>query len=264
MERDPEPTIPGAVIWVTRPENQSALLCEMINNAGGRAVQFPVIEIIPLTVPQDNNKLQSEIETADIFIFVSRNAVLNVENLIEGFFSRIRDRQILAIGAGTKQELSRKGLANIVSTESGVGSEALLDLEQLQPDVIAGKNIVIVRGVGGRDKLEKTLQPLHVSVRYLEVYQRKLPDVDETTLAGAWELNPPDVIVVTSIEGLQNLFNMTVDSGKERLLNTQLVVMSRRIRQAALDMGFVPVPVVATDASDEGLIQAINSIFEDN
>jgi len=70
----------------------------------------------------------------------------------------------------------------------------------------------------------------------------------------AWIANTQvEIIIVTSQEGLRNLFAML--DGQSWLRHTPLVVMSERIRAEAERFG-VDAPVfVASAASDEGLLE---------
>ncbi len=65
----------GIEVLVTRPEQQAEALCGAIENLGGRAICFPVIEIT-----QSENQLAAKtilenIPQYDIGIIISRNAV---------------------------------------------------------------------------------------------------------------------------------------------------------------------------------------------
>lgn len=250
------------VIWITRPRDQGENLCRMVAAAGGRFVHFPVIEIQPASPAREPGKLAAELDTAQLIIFVSRNAVAYVETVLPDFFRVTADKQILAIGEGTRMELYNKGRQDVICPAAGLGSEALLELEVLQPENVTDKNVLVVRGVGGRDKLAETLGQAGVTVKYLEVYARRIPVLDGNTLKNLWQDSPPDTIVITSVEGLHNLIKMTAGVRMEKLLRTPLAVMSPRIRAAARALGFIPDPVVAAEASDEGLLQATISIFE--
>lgn len=254
--------IADRVVWITRPTGQCENLCHLVESAGGRAIRFPVIKIIPVRQQRDLSEISREVLASDLVIFVSRNAVDFVDSAVPDFYKIISGKQVLAIGEGTRTALCARGIEDAISPESGIGSEALLELEQLHPDVSAGRSILVVRGVGGRDRIRQALERSGAAVKYLEVYERRKPDTDIKTLEDIWHATPPDVIVVTSVEGLNNLINMTPGDKMHRLLQTQLVVMSDRIRSVALSLGFTAGPAVAGHASDEGLLAATISIFE--
>ena len=249
------------VIWVTRPQQQSETLSRLIETAGGKAIRLPVIEIQPVRQNRDVQSLATDLAAADLVIFVSRNAVNYAATVLPEFYNSIPDKLILAVGAGTRLALEQQGVIDVICTEAGQGSEALLQLPQLQPAAVTGKHILIVRGVGGRDLLEQRLRETGADVNYLEVYQRVIPGAG--IVAELWHTDPPDAIIITSVEGLQNLVNMTAADRRVSLLNTPLAVMSERIGMAARESGFVRAPAVANTASDAGLVQAIMSLFED-
>ena len=219
---------------------------------------------MPARQPNDLAGLSRELLTSHLVIFVSRNAVDLADSVLPDFYKAISGKPILAIGEGTRLALISRGVGEVISPESGIGSEALLELEQLRPDALADRSILVVRGVGGRDKIAQSLGQSGVTVRYLEVYERRKPDVDMKTLEDIWHDTPPDAIIVTSVEGLHNLINMTPAIRKERLLQTPLAVMSARIQSVALSLGFTSGPVVARHASDEGLLSATINIFENS
>ena len=259
MGRETSPALADRVIWVTRPLQQSEQLCSLIAAAGGKAVRLPVIEIQPVRQSPHPEALSD----AELVIFTSRNAVNHAALVIPEFDTSTRGKILLAVGSGTRRALEKLGIKDVICPEAGMGSEALLRLPQLQPATVAGKRIVIVRGVGGRDLLEQTLTGMGADVKYLEVYQRGISGIDAGALAALWTTDPPDVIIITSVEGLRNLVNMTAADRRTGLFRTPLAVMSDRIGTTARDLGFLRKPAVATAASDAGLLQAIMNIVED-
>ena len=252
----------GYRIWVTRPLGQCENLCRLIENAGGKAIQFPVIEIVPVRQQRALAELCQELQTSHLIIFVSRNAVDLADSAVPEFFKIIAGKQIMAIGEGTRTKLQERGISNVICPDSGIGSEALLEQEQLRPEVLAGKSILVVRGIGGRDKLAETLGQAGIAINYLEVYARRQPEMSKKNLENVWQDTPPDAIVVTSVEGLHNLVNMTPAARMEKLLQTPLVLMSKRIQSVAQSLGFTGGSAVATKAADDDLLQATISIFE--
>lgn len=249
-------------MWITRPKGQGENLCHLVENAGGNAIHFPVIKIEPVRQQRDLSELVREITASHVVIFVSRNAVDYVDTSIPDFYKIISGKLVLAIGEATRTALHSRGVQEVITPESGIGSEALLELEQLRAETIAGMYILVVRGVGGRDRIARVLGQSGAVIKYLEVYERRRPDTDMKTLEGIWHDSPPDAIVVTSVEGLHNLINMTPVEQQQNLLHTPLVVMSARVRSAALALGFTTEPAVAEHASDEGLLSAAIGIFE--
>jgi uroporphyrinogen-III synthase len=125
--------------------------------------------------------------------------------------------------------------------ENGYDSEALLAMPQLQQT--ENKNILIVRGEGGREHLATTLRNRGADVNYLEVYKRIIPCVDNSSVIKLLTQQRLDIITVTSAEALQNLIIMLGEKNKKLLSSIPLVVVSDRIRRIAADLSFNRVTV---------------------
>lgn len=253
--------IRGYTVLVTRPLNQSEELCRLIESAGGRAVHYPVIELRPNTVTGLKSRLLTALRESHIAIFVSRNAVRFCERMLPDAFNMLTDLTVLAVGSGTRQELLERGIAEVFYTDIGT-SESLLALAPLQPGAIRGKQIVIIQGVDGRGMLQEAFGQCGAKVCCVEVYRRTKPDIDPDVLKNIWQETPPDAIVVTSAEGLQNLIDMTDPADRNRLFHIPLAVISSRLQAIALSLGFTITPQVAATASDDGLMQALIRLFE--
>jgi len=254
--------ITDRVVWITRPPGQGENLRRLVERAGGRPICIPVIEIVPVQQQRLLSDIARDVHDAHLIIFVSINAVHLAESVVPDFYKMISGKQLLAIGEGTRTALQGRGFTEVLCPVSGIGSEALLELEQFRSEALSGKSILVVRGVGGRDKIAETMGQFGVTLKYLEVYERRKPDLDVKTMEEIWHDTPPDTIVVTSVEGLHNLINMTPGALMERLRRIPLAVMSQRIQSVALSLGFTGSAAVATETSDDGLLTAIVSIFE--
>lgn len=236
----------GLKVLVTRPEQQARSLCDDINVAGGLAIAFPLLDIEPITHETDIN---SAISDQDMIIFISRNAVTY---FMTGLQMPLADNvQLVAVGAGTAATMVQHGLKVDIQPPSPTGSESLLAMPELNQ--MQGKNVLIVRGEGGRELLADTLIARGAKIRYIEVYRRGLPSPSKTQLEQA---KSADCIVITSIAGLDNLCQL-IDV--EQLTSKWLIVMSERIRQYAKNIGFQQCVVVA-DASDAAVMQQINQM----
>ena len=246
----------GVKVLVTRPEQQAEALCEAIENLGGRAICFPVIEIT-----QSENQLAAKtilenIPQYDIGIFISRNAVDWTMKLLGEKTSTLDKLTLIAIGAATAKILKQVSSAQVV-TNNGVNSEALLELDALSADVIHGKKIIIFRGEGGREFLATMLRERGAKVDYVEVYRRNCPEYSRDVIDEHWSSSKPDVVIVTSNNGLENLFSLLDKKQRNLLLSKQLVVMGERMLDFSIDLGFTRPPILAEENSDEGILKAI-------
>ena len=122
---------------------------------------------------------------------------------------------------------------------------------------MAGKGIVIFRGEGGREALGDTLRARGARIGHAIVYRRSKPAFCPDDLLQYWTRGEIQAVIATSNENLQNLFAMVGAAGQPWLLNTPLVVVSERARSLALQLGFSQPPLLAREASDAAIVQAL-------
>lgn len=72
-----------------------------------------------------------------------------------------------------------------------------------------------------------------------------------------WQHKGLDIIISTSGESLENLLSMVGNSGREWLLNQQLLVISERVATLAKQLGFKRSALVAKSASDDEIVAMI-------
>jgi len=251
----------GIKVLVTRPEQQAEALCESIQNLGGTAIRLPVIEITQSRDQQAAKAVLDNISQYDIGIFISRNAVdWTMKSLPEKISnpkkSNLDKLTLIAIGTATAKTLEQILSAPVISN-SGANSEALLELEALSDKNVRGKKIIIFRGEGGREHLATTLRKRGATVDYAEVYRRNCPEYDRDAVAKLWSSNSPDVVIVTSNEGMENLFSLLNEEQSNILLGKQLLVMGERMLEFSNDFGFAIPPILAEESSDEGILSTI-------
>jgi uroporphyrinogen-III synthase len=241
-------------VLVTRPEHQADALCELIEADGGKAIRFPVLEIVE---PESLSTVQQQIDRLhefDIVIFISPNAVQRAVNLVRSQRQFPESLQLAAVGRASAKALKKMGLEADIFPTTRFNSEALLEMPQLQ--AMAGKRILIFRGEGGREVLAETLKQRGAEVEYAEVYRRIKPSGDVSLLMRAWARGDIDIVTVTSNEGLSNLYDMLGQLGRRWLLATPLVVISERGRELAEQLGFKQL-LMAERASDQAILSAI-------
>ncbi|HRF44020.1 MAG TPA: uroporphyrinogen-III synthase [Candidatus Competibacteraceae bacterium] len=244
----------GLGVLVTRPEHQADALCQLIKQHGGTAIRWPALVI---TEPRDWTPalaIFDQLADYNLAIFTSTNAVDRALPLIQergGFPPQL---DIAAIGQATAQALERQGVTRCLRPAHGFTSEALLELPRLQH--VAGQNIVIIRGEGGREWLADTLIARDAWVARAEVYRRQPPAVDAKPLLDRWAQGEIGAVLITSTESLRNLFDMLKTAGQNNLRDTPLVVVSARIRQIAVEYG-CRYPLLARDASNQAILAAL-------
>lgn len=248
----------GIGVLVTRPAQQADALCALIEQSGGLALRMPVIEIAEVAPNPELERVITALPACGIALFISANAVrFGVPLVTKKWGPWPTHTRIGAVGQSTAQALAAAGLNVDVAPAAEFSSEGLLALPALQD--VADQRIVIFRGIGGREALADTLRQRGAQVDYAEVYRRVRPTGELSDYLTAAQRDALDVIIVTSNEGVENLFAMAGERWRPWLLQQQLVVVGPRAAQRARELGFVQPAFIAAQASDEGLINAVQT-----
>ena len=249
------PELQGLHILVTRPVAQAEKLCQLIANQGGIPIRFPTLSIVA-EMPEP--LLIESAMASDWLIFTSSNAVDFAINVFGGKMPAMSRPRIAAVGQATAKSLEQAGWKVDCVPATEFNSDGLLAEAQLQ--AVAGKACIIVRGVGGREKLAETLRSRGASIGYLEVYRRLRPDAENATLIELLSAGQLDAVTVTSIEALQNLLDMLDQPSVALLKALPLIVVSDRIRQAAELLGFEYIAVSQRPA-DSAILETLTTLF---
>jgi uroporphyrinogen-III synthase len=227
----------------------------MIENSGGKAVRFPVIEILPGRDQPSIRQMISRLGQFDIAIFISSNAVRFTMGLLQDQCSRPQGLHIAAIGQATAATLEQSGWHADLIPASAFNSEALLAMPQLQD--VSGRNIIIFRGEGGRELLGDTLVKRGAQVEYANVYRRALPELDIAKALQPWMQADNRAVIVTSQEGLDNLVTLLDAEARKHLRQTPMIVISERMLDKTRQHGIQAPVVIASQASDEAILEAL-------
>jgi uroporphyrinogen-III synthase len=252
-----EQLLRGLGILVTRPAHQAGALIHMIEAAGGRAWHFPMVEIAPLDDPAGLNALIDRLDEFDFAIFISPNAVRHGLALVAARRTWPAQVRIAGVGPGTGQALADAGHADVLLPRTRFSSEGLLEREEFAQ--VAGKNIVIFRGDGGRELLAAVLRERGARVEYAECYRRARPTVDGATLRRLWTDAQVQVAIAASPDALRNLVAAVGPAGRAALLATPLIVVSPRLVEIARELGFAGPIQLARDAGDAPLLEAVGA-----
>jgi uroporphyrinogen-III synthase len=241
----------GLVVVVTRPARQAARFIGLLEQHGAQAVAFPTIAIEPVSLePAVREALASA--SFDWVIYTSANAVAYAPPLND---SRAR---IAAIGRATARALESSGRRVAAMPATGADTEALRAHQEFAD--LAGRRVLIVKGVGGRDALRAGLGDRGATVVTAEVYRR----VPAEPIAGAIEAldracrRDRTVVAVTSVEVLESLLALA-SARVPRLRDTRLLVPGERVAEAARRHEWWGPLVVARSAEDEAMLEALLS-----
>jgi uroporphyrinogen-III synthase len=246
----------GCQILVTRPAHQAGGLVAAIEGRGGEALAFPTIEIRPPADTAVWERVANRLNEFDWLVFASTNAV-------DGFDRHLTSRRLdwpsepayAAIGIKTAAALEER-LGRMPLTPPDYRSESFLEMPEMAPEVMAGKRVLLVRGETGRELLPTTLEQRGAEVERLPVYARRRPDADPGPVTRALAAGSLSAAVFSSPETFTNLLAMLDPEARARLREVPLVAISPVTAAAITEQGF-PEPVVAPEATEEGLLRAL-------
>jgi uroporphyrinogen-III synthase len=247
----------GKTIVVTRPRAQAAPLAEAIAAAGGQALLFPLLEILPAPDATELQQAASRLGDYALAVFISPNAVEHAVPAILAAGSWPAALQPAAVGPGTVKALAERGVAGCLVPRERFDSEALLELPELAAAQLKGKRVAIFRGDGGRELLADTLRQRGALVDCITCYRRTGPAAGDGELLAAWRANRLDGLTVSSSEGLRHLFDLLDDEGRRFLQNTPLFVPHARIAENARALGLRK--IILTEAADAGIIAGLGA-----
>lgn len=231
----PEHPLAGRGIAITRPAEQAHTLSTLIQARGGQPIAYPLLAIAPL---DDYRAFDSELDRlaeADWAIFISSNAVEQaMPRLLQRYPALPGRLRFAAIGPTTAARLGSFGIPQVLIPQHQHDSEHLLALPEMQE--VAGRTVLLFRGVGGRELLADTLVARGAQVHFAECYRRTNPQRDAGQLAALWQNGALDAVVVTSSEALRNLIQL---AGQAPWLESVLLCVNHaRIADQARQHGF--------------------------
>lgn len=232
-------TAPLKNILITRPLEQAQILADKLKALNFNPVIFPAIEIKPIKFELPN------LDKINILIFVSPAAIQSFSQQIKHIPAPI---QIFTMGEDSANTIKNLHLnwPQAIYPKNHFNRESLLNLPELQ--IITDKNILIITGKTSSPELADTLTSRGAHINQLVTYESLLPHPKNIP-----PLQSIDLIIATSQTGLRNLLALF---GPE-LRTKPLLVSSPKLVKLAEELGFVHPPLLAKNAGDNALIQAL-------
>lgn len=242
-------------IVVARPGDAGAELCSEIVTQFGRALHVPAIGFAP---PDDLEGFQAaieEIDKQDWLIFNSPQSVTATVPAMRARWPHLPESvQFAAVGAGTNAALQAAGYRANLVPDNQWSSEGLLATPELES--VCGQHIMIVRGEGGREILERVLMEREAMVTSCIAYKRVLPETDTTVCQTLLQRELCAAVVAGSYETVANFKKLIGDTCWQALAQVPLIVMSERIKTLAAESGFQTI-WVTKNASQQAVLDLI-------
>jgi len=249
----------GRTIAVTRPVAQAEGLCRAIEEAGGKAFRFPLLEIVPITDPAVFAPVAARLDTFDFAFFVSPNAVEHGLAGLRQIRSWPTGLRVAAVGQGSARALDAHGFTEVIAPKEGFDSEAVLALPEFAPEAVRGRAVLIVRGDAGRELLGETLVARGARIEHLSCYHRRCPAADPASLLELAAHGRLDALSITTGEGVDHLARIVGFEGLARLSGIPVFVSHPRIAARCHQHGLEQ--TIAAGAGDDALLRALIAFF---
>jgi len=261
------PSADPPVVVVTRPRAQAPMLVSALERHGLRTHQFPLLDIAPTPNLDDLRAALSDPSRYALVVFVSPNAVQQAFAAMPEGFRWPQEVPVAVVGPASAQALATHGVAppahrvikpDTHADDARQDSEALYARLDVPP--LRGREVLIVRGNGGREWLADQLREAGVVVRTVEAYRRSVPVPD----AAAWlalraVLSARHAWTLTSSEAVRNLDELAranlVPADLDTLHGAPCFASHARIVEQAESLGFRDVTL--TGAGDDRLLASV-------
>ncbi len=233
-------------VLVTRPDERGKALVDRLNQAGVVALHLPLLSI----------EAGAELAQLPTNVFlVSKSAVDFADKTLKDIgFSWRQDLQYFTVGHRTAQHFSCQTECAVRYPITSENTEGVLNLPQMTE--LTDKNLLILRGNGGRELLREQATLRGATVDTVECYQRTPISYNNEEQTSICIRSGVQTLVVTSLEILQALIEFVPENEQNWLKNCCLVTVSQRIADVAIQQGWHHV-VVSAGADNQSLLNTL-------
>ncbi|WP_409421356.1 uroporphyrinogen-III synthase [Pseudaeromonas sp. ZJS20] len=209
---------------VLRPQPQADALCQALSLAGHHPVCCPLFALTP---GRELVQLPQALAEAALVIAVSAPAVEQADGWLTAQGLSWPTTPALAVGPATAAAWQQAGIQALAPAQAD--SEGLLALPALQPEAVAGRPVLILRGDSGREFLAQQLTARGARVRYCECYRRETLPLDGASLWHKWRSSGVDSVIITSGDLFNRLSQLLPGAARPWLEQLTYYVPSTRI-----------------------------------
>ena len=223
-------------LLLTRPAEDCAAQAQTLGAQGVFSHCMPLLAIEALDETPEQRSAFADLQRYCAVIVVSKPAARIGLQLLAQHGAPTPDLPWFSVGAATAAVLAEQGLG-VHFPDLGDDSEALLALPALQQAIAApAPRVLILRGEGGREFLAESLRSQGVSVDYLPLYRRVLPQYAPGELSRQVRAERLNGLVVSSGQGFEHLLQLAGDDWSA-LARLPLFVPSPRVAEQARAAG---------------------------
>lgn len=230
------------MLLLVRPLNQAIQQAAQLAASGIAAQPFCVQDTAPDHAALA--ELPALAAKADWLIFVSPSCIDLAWPVLS---AQPPAAKLACVGRASADKLAAVSGRDVMYPPYGNDSDALLALPELQN--LAGQQILIVRGDGGRAQLGETLARRGADVRYAEVYRRIEITPDWTQFDALMASATQPSWLITSSHGAETLFRQAGEARRPLLRDGHFIALHARIADSLRQLGARRVDIAANDGA---------------
>ena len=245
----------GKTILITRAAEQSEQLRLALEDVGARVIECPALEIVPVDDWTEVDRAASTLNTYDLLILTSANAVNSFMRRVSvvGVSCRV---PVAVIGASTAEKLAGWNLAASLVPRT-FRAEGLLDL---LPEDMSGKRVLLPRAETARELLPEELRRRGALVDVVTVY-RTVKSVDGLEkIRSILAAGGVDVLVLTSPSAVRFVAETLGNELIPRLSDVAVAVIGPVAAEAVEAVG-LKAAIQADKATIKELVAKIRDYF---
>ncbi|GAB7388687.1 uroporphyrinogen-III C-methyltransferase [Bacillaceae bacterium] len=247
----------GKRIVVTRARSQASELAEKIEELGGEALEFPLINIVPPSDTQELDRALRRLGEFDWIVFTSANGV-------RFFFERMRalkvdirtmhKARLLAVGPKTAEALEEKGLV-VSGIPQDFTAEALFGewKEEFRP----GQTVLLPRANIAREALPRALREKGLNVTDVVAYETVTAEEGKDELVRLLREKKVDIVTFTSSSTVKNFIRLLAGEDVEALMRGVKTACIGPVTARTAEEAGLPVDAVAKESTIEGLVETL-------
>lgn len=250
----------GKNIGVTRTEQQSKQLAELIRLQGGHPVFCPLLNIQPLHFPPWKlERLLADLEQADWVVFTSINSVkyllaLNIDR------QKLSMKKIAVVGKKTAQYLEKNGFkVHLYPDRYTAHDLAELLISEYSPGML----VFLPEGNLARPDLKQRLRQKGMNIKNWTVYETTADLTGQQALITALKKNALDFVTFFSPSAV-TFFDECVkmDIGTKKRCYPVIACIGSVTSEKAASLGYQEV-IVPEEYTSEALLEAIGRYIKE-
>ncbi|WP_379130810.1 uroporphyrinogen-III C-methyltransferase [Paenibacillus sp. sgz500958] len=250
----------GKRIVVTRARSQASELTDAIDELGGEAYEFPVIETVMPNGEEQKAEIAAALSVLDSYDWVFFTSA----NGVDFFFRHLRElgvdvrsmfhARIAAVGPATAAALADRGL---IPEELPARFQAEGLIDALGADLLPGQKVLLPRGDLARDWLPDKLKELGLQVTVADTYETVVTGEDDDELLKLLQEGRIHAVTFTSSSTVRNFLQILQRMGLEDplplLANVKIACIGPVTEKTAVDAGLTP-GLLPAEATISGLL----------